>query len=159
MQYRLVLPNHACDGNMFCTGGSICVLGVCKCPSGMYSTSGVLICRHQPISLIHADTILTIVHLHRLCCVVVFLGAECWVWVTSVQRKCTCPVSKATKTDKICDCYHYHFARSLIGQPGYLRKTVVAQGKRNWQPLKDCPVTPSCLLPNCFCSSNTMSFQ
>uniref|UniRef100_A0A7I4NLN8 EGF-like domain-containing protein n=1 Tax=Brugia malayi TaxID=6279 RepID=A0A7I4NLN8_BRUMA len=97
MQYRLVLPNHACDGNMFCTGGSICVLGVCKCPSGMYSTSGVLICRHQPISLIHADTILT-------------------------------------------------------SQPGYLRKTVVAQGKRNWQPLKDCPVTPSCLLPNCFCS-------
>ncbi|CAG9540103.1 unnamed protein product [Cercopithifilaria johnstoni] len=42
----------------------------------------------------------------------------------------------------------------LTGQPGYLQKTMVTSPKfiSNWQPLKNCPVTASCLLPNCFCS-------
>ncbi|VDO25264.1 unnamed protein product [Onchocerca flexuosa] len=83
-----------------------------------------------------------------------YLFSDCDAYSIDLEGKYICPISTVAANCKVCDQHHYHFTHSLIGQSGqpkYFRR-ITPQIIPNWQPLKNCPSTDLCLLPNCFCS-------
>ncbi|VDK69232.1 unnamed protein product [Litomosoides sigmodontis] len=125
-----------CRTTQQCPSPSHCIDGLCFCTSGTtMSQEGLCV----PINKESGP---------GMSCM---NGERCAGFSKCVRGMCTCPPERNNIVDNKC-------VKTFRGQPGYLRKATFAIPKSasNRQPLKDCPTTASCLLPNCFCSRSRM---